>query len=122
MPSELSRSFDKKFMVGIYSFDTNEPFIILKTSDYGASYAGMLKWEKEMSRDLGEIFSLPATLYGAPFIDEEYKNKDLRVLRNTDGKVAMLYSFIDKNTLLITANENVFSAILGKYVISQQVR
>ncbi len=122
IPSDLSRSFDKKYMIGIYSFDTNEPFIILKTSDYGTSYAGMLKWEKEMSKDLGELFSVSSSLYGTTFVDEEYKNKDLRVLRDAEGKVAMLYSFIDKNTLLITANENVFSAILGKYVISQQVR
>jgi len=122
MPNELSRSFDAKFMFGIYSFSTNEPFIILKTSDYGASYAGMLKWEKDMSRDLGELFSVPSSLYGASFVDEEYKNKDLRVLKDIDGKVLMVYSFIDKNTLLITSNENILSAILGKYVISSQVR
>lgn len=122
IPSDLSRSFDKKYMIGIYSFDTNEPFIILKTNDYGASYSGMLKWERDMSKDLGGLFSVSSSLYGATFVDEEYKNKDLRVLKDLNGKAVMLYSFIDKSTLLITTSENVFSAIVGKYVISQQAR
>ncbi len=122
IPDDLARSFDKEFMLGIYSFDTNEPFIILKTSDYPSSYAGMLKWEKDMVRDIGGIFSIPENLQGALFIDEELKNKDLRVLKNTENKTVLVYSFVDKNTLIITSHEELFTAVLGKYIISQQAR
>lgn len=122
IPSDLARSFDKEFMLGIYSFDTNEPFIILKTSDYPSSFAGMLKWEKEMVRDIGDVFSINENLRDVAFIDEELKNKDLRILKDTDNKTVLVYSFIDKNTLIITSNENIFTAVLGKYIISQQAR
>ncbi|HEY0220906.1 MAG TPA: hypothetical protein VGC58_01655 [Candidatus Paceibacterota bacterium] len=121
-PAELVRSLDNKYMIGIYSFDTNEPFIILKVSDYANSYPAMLKWEKDMVRDLSGVFLIPANLFGVGMVDEEYKNKDLRVLRDIENKSVLLYSFIDKNTIVITANENILSAILGKYIISQQSR
>jgi hypothetical protein len=124
IPAELSRSFDDRYMIGVYSFDTNAPFIILKTNSYQNSYAGMLKWEKEMPSDLKFLFNLPTdtTNEGGLFKDEEYKNKDLRIIRGRDGKSVLLYSFIDRKTLIITTDENVFSAILGKYIISQESR
>lgn len=124
IPAELSRSFDDRYMIGIYSFDTNSPFIILKTNSYQNSYAGMLKWEKNIPIDLKSLFDISSEITGSVdvFKDEEYKNKDLRIIRDRSGKSILLYSFIDKNTLIITTNENVFSAILGKYIISQESR
>lgn len=123
MPSSLARAFEDKYMVGIYSFDTNEPFIILTTKDYPSAYSGMLKWEKDMATDLGKIFQIsPANQIQLTFADEALKNKDLRIMQNADKKTILLYSFIDKNTLIITTNENIFSAILGKYLINKQIR
>ena len=122
MPSSLSRSFENKYMLGVYSFDTNEPFIILRTNDFPVSFAGMLKWENNMVLDLGRLFTIFQNIGTTTdtFIDKTLKNKDLRVLKKNDGKTVLLYSFIDKNTLVITTNENIFTAILGKYLISQQ--
>lgn len=122
MPAALSRSFGKKYMIGIYSFDTNEPFIILSTEDFALSFSGMLKWEKDITSDLGKIFgiNLNASSTVPTFVDEEKRNKDLRILKDADGKTLMLYSFIDSKTLLITKNENIFSAVLSKFLLSQQ--
>lgn len=124
MPPSLSRSFDKEYMLGIYSFDTNEPFLILTTNDFANSYSGMLKWEKDMISDLGKIFSIPQnTGSSSPeFKDETMKNRDLRILKDGDKKTVLLYSFIDKNTLVITANGDILNAIIGKYNISKQIR
>ncbi len=121
-PAELVRSLDDDYMLGIYSFDTNEPFIILKVSDYPNSFPAMLRWEKDMTKELSPLFGISVNLFGTAFVDEAYKNKDLRVLRDPNGKSALLYSFIDKSTIVITTNENILSAILGKYIISQQTR
>jgi hypothetical protein len=123
MPGELLRSFDGEYMIGIYSFDTNEPFIILTTKEFPIAYSGMLRWEKNIISDLGRIFRLgPRDLRELVFSDETIKNKDLRILRNNDQKSFILYSFIDKNTLVITSNEKIYNAIIGKFLISKQIR
>jgi hypothetical protein len=121
MPSELSRSLSEKYMFGIYSMDTSEPFILLTGNDFGLNYSGLLQWEKGMASDLGAIFSLPADAT-VTFEDEALKNKDLRIVRGQDRKTVLLYTFLDKNTILITSNEGVFSAILGKFTTSQVSR
>ncbi|HBD24689.1 MAG: hypothetical protein A2566_03120 [Candidatus Zambryskibacteria bacterium RIFOXYD1_FULL_40_13] len=120
MPSALKRAFEKEYMLGVYSFEANEPFIILKTKDFPSSYSGMLKWEENMVFDIGRLFSVPEGTAG--FVDEAFRNKDLRVLKNDNKKTVLLYSFIDKNTLIITANENVLMAIISKYTVSGQIR
>lgn len=123
MPASLARSFDDKYMLGIFSYDTNEAFIILTTSDYASSYAGMLKWETGMQSDLGKVFDVQQNASTTnTFVDEALRNKDLRILRDAQGKTTLLYSFIDKNTLVITKNENIFNAILAKYLTSKNTR
>ena len=124
MPSTLARSFAQKYMFGIYSYDTNTPFVILTTEDYGASYSGMLKWEENMSKDLGILFGLSSDIISKPsiFTDESVKNKDLRILVDANGKTVLVYSFIDKNTLIIASSEDIFTALLGKYTTAQMVR
>ena len=124
MPSSLVRSLGKEYMIGIYSSDTNEPFIILTTKDFASSFSGMLKWEKKMGVDFGKLFSLPeyTDSITPDFKDEALQNKDLRILQDVNSKTVLLYSFIDKNTLVITTNENIFSAVVSKYNISKQIR
>ena len=107
-------------MLGIYSFDTNEPFIILTTNDFPASFSGMLKWENNMVLDLGKLFSISENTATKTFLDQALQNKDLRILKNTSEKTILLYSFIDKNTLVITTNQNILTAIVGKYLIGKQ--
>ena len=121
MPGSLGRSFEDKYMLGIYSYDTNEPFIIFTTNDFAGSFSGMLNWEKNIARDIGPIFAIN-TASTTTFVDEALQNKDLRVLKDNNRKSVLVYSFIDKNTLVITANENVLTAIVGKYIISKQTR
>lgn len=123
-PSSLTRSFSNEYMLGIYSYDTNEAFIILKVRDYASSYSGMLSWETKMPSDLNKIFNLGPELIagGVSFTDLAFKNKDLRVLKDFNGKTQLLYSFIDKDTLVITKNESIFSAIIGRLSVNGQTR
>lgn len=123
LPS-LTRSFDKEYMLGVYSYDTNEPFIILTVEDFSLSYPGMLKWEEAMANDLGEIFNYSSSTTTAPrlFVDKVIKNRDIRALEDSAGNPILLYSFVDRKTLVITKNENMLSAIVGKLIISKQVK
>jgi len=126
MPPSLVRSFGEKYMFGIYSFDTNEPFIILTVNDFSLAYPGMLKWEKDLVKDLGGMFgavvSENASTSTPVFTDETVKNKDLRVARDSSGNPILLYSFIDRKTLIITKNQNILSALVDKMIINKQVR
>lgn len=59
MPRELARSLLPTFLVGVHSFDRNQPFVILKTDSYEQAYSGMLAWESAMLRDLSPLFAEP---------------------------------------------------------------
>lgn len=121
-PQSLKRVFNKDdYMLGVYSFDTNEYFLILKPEDYGIAYSGMLKWESIMANDLSGLFP-KAYLSGGVFEDDVYKSKDVRVLKDNQNKIVLIYGFIDRNTLLITANEKVFESLVSKYINSKIVR
>ncbi len=112
-------------MLGIYSFNTTEVFLVLKPDDFGIVYTGMLDWESTLGSDLSLFFPfLSQHLASNPsvFSDETYKNKDVRVIRNDLGNIVLLYGFIDKNTLVITANEKIFEAILNRYIQSKLSR
>ncbi|MEQ1561401.1 MAG: hypothetical protein ABL899_01605, partial [Nitrospira sp.] len=124
MPGSLSRSFEKEYMLGVYSLDTDEVFMIFKTKDFASSYSGMLEWEKTMVKDIGSLFEIdPNTASSTTFFDEEMQNKDIRALKeNAGSKTILLYSFIDRETLVITKSERILSAIIGKYQISKQSR
>jgi len=124
LPS-LVRSFGEKYMVGVYSFDTNEPFIILTVDDFSLSYSGMLKWENDIASDLGPFFEIPALDASSTprvFTDLSVKNKDIRIMKDSTGKSLILYSFIDRKTLVIAKTENVLTAIFAKFLINQQVK
>lgn len=118
----LARSFTNTYMFGIYSFDSNAPFMIFKTDDFGPTYSGMLKWEEHIATDLGPLFSLENASTTNVFSDESIHNKDLRILKDSYGKTVLMYAFIDKNTLVITSNEGIFNAILLKYQTTQMTR
>jgi hypothetical protein len=124
MPPSLTRSFGDEYMIGIYSFDTNEAFIILTIDDYSLAYPGMLKWEENIAKDLDGIFNLSENgeLQTNTFIDETVKNRDMRVLKDKSGNPLVLYSFIDRKTLIIAKNESLLSAIVGKILLNKQVR
>ena len=122
-PPSLIRAFGKEYMLGVYSFDTNELFLVIAIDDFAEAYAGMLKWEKTIVSDLKELFSLPENVDREfSFEDRALRNKDLRVVKDEKGNTILLYSFVDKNALIITTSENIFTAVLAKYHISQTTR
>jgi hypothetical protein len=95
MSSSLTRSFENNYMFGAYSYQTNEPFILIKVKDYASAYAGMLDWEKNMVLDIGKLFQVPLDLATSTslFVDEAFKNNDLRILKDQNRKIVLLYAF-----------------------------
>jgi hypothetical protein len=54
-PDILVRNLKDEYVFGYYSHESNEPFIILKSSNYDSTFAGMLDWETSMYADLGDL-------------------------------------------------------------------
>jgi len=126
IPDIVGRTLLPNFMVGVYSFGKNLPFIILKTSSFENTYAGMLAWEKDLEKDFQLLFRLPGyENYGnivvaltptetKKFEDGVIVNKDVRLLRNDAGQIMFLYGIIDKETIVITMNDLAFKEIINR--------
>jgi len=59
--------------------------------------------------------TIPATSRGR-FEDTIVANRDVRILRDTQGRAIMLYGYADKETLIIARNEASFAALLTRLV------
>lgn len=117
MPNMLTRSLGEKFMLGVYSSQANEntPFLILTTESYPQTFAGMIKWEQSMLSDINNLFGIKTTTQtNNIFTDRITDGKDVRILTDINGDILMLYSFVDKNTVIITTNTETFSVVLQK--------
>ncbi|VAW25483.1 hypothetical protein MNBD_BACTEROID04-516 [hydrothermal vent metagenome] len=116
MPALLSRSFSKEFMLGVYSSNSgrNMPFLILTTNSYEQTFAGMFKWENNILSDFYKLFGLSTKQATQSFRDYVIRGNDVRILKNQNGETLMLYSFINKDMLVVTTNEEVLNKILFK--------
>ena len=117
MPNMLTRSLGEKFMLGVYSSQTNKntPFLILTTGSYPQTFAGMIKWEQSMLSDINNLFGIETTTQTNNIFEDRIINgKDVRILTDMDGNILILYSLIDKNTVIVTTNTETFSVILQK--------
>ena len=117
VPSYTLRSLQGDYTFGIYGYGEtrSEPFLLLKVSDYDAAFAGMLEWENNMENDLTILFKLRHSGVERGFSDAMVANQDVRLLKTRQGKTALLYSFIDRETLLITTNKKAFEEIVYRY-------
>lgn len=123
------RSLDDDMNMGVHVFDGNQPFMIFKTNFYENSFAGMLQWERYMNEDLSPLFgpvvrieqgTTTDTIFGTSiFTDKILKNRDARILQS-GGETVLIYSFINKDTLLITTNEGTFEEVLTR-ITSQRI-
>jgi hypothetical protein len=125
VPQRLSRSVEPVYTFGFYqTASAQEPFLVLSTTFFENAFAGMLAWESSMQTDLSPLFgtnpTTPDTLH--PFTDIIIQNKDARVLYDINNNIALLYSFIDRETIVITTSIETFLEIFGRITSQQVVR
>lgn len=119
-PDELIRSLGNRFMLGaVSSFSgKNSGFLVLRSSSYQNSLAGMLRWEKgSMVKDLYEIlsgFQSTIELQESPFEDRVLENQDVRILKNQNGEVVLIYGFFDTETIIISSEQDCFVEVLRR--------
>ncbi len=127
----LKRSLTDRWMLGIYSYNgKNIPFIILTNDFFQNAFAGMLKWEETMPDEFMNIFDYKEIAYRntsnststisnfynikGNFEDKVIKNRDIREFKTQNGEMLLLYTFLDKNTILITDSEIVIPALIER--------
>lgn len=114
LPDALAREVTDT-MVGVHSFDRNQPFIILKLATYDRSFAALLAWERTMGRSLGNFFApLGQRADSAPtltFSDIIVQNLDVRA---SQSAWPILYTFPEQQLVVITTNEFTFREIITR--------
>ena len=122
-PETVRRSLIDEFMFGFHRGNiTTEPYLILKTEFFQNTFTGMLKWEPEMHSDTKVWLSNKQVAAGTAFVDRVIKNKDVRVLRDASSSIAIIYGFLDSETLIITTNEETFLSLLDRFEKQAYVR
>ncbi len=106
------------------SIDGTKPFILIQTTNFDTSFAGMLQWEPVLSSDLSPLFGSPVSesydpyartdtqIRTAFFRDTVIANKSARVLVDATNSERLIYSFIKQNMILITPDSETFVKLL----------
>lgn len=120
-PESVRRSLKNVFMFGFHNINQKiEPFLVLKTDFFQNTFSGMLKWEPYIWNDL-QKWGVEGEVSGN-FIDKIIKNKDTRILQDQNGNIKIIYSFLDKETMLLTTNEATFLEILDQFEKQTYIR
>lgn len=132
-PAEFLRTLEPTYLLGVHSFDSNQAFLVLGVDSYETAYAAMLRFEYTLAEDLSPLFTrTPSPHIGAGaasttaaatstgpvirtnFADKIVENHDARVLQNSQGDILLLWTFLDRNTLVITTNEYTLREIISR--------
>lgn len=128
MPDRLKRSLSNTYMFGVYTAETNQPFIILKNTFFQNAFSGMLEWEKSMHDDLISFIQIlyphemVTSQSSGTFEDIVVSNVDTRVLKNKTGEPLLLYAFPDKDTIVITVHATTLKYVLDKLLVVRTIQ
>lgn len=121
----LRRITDKNFAIGVFESDTKNIFLVLKVKDFGTAFSAMLDWEELLLEDLN-FLNIPLSSQSATSTQSQkenfvwkdliIKNKDTRALANNRNEVLVIYTFLDKNTILITNNSKALGSMATAFV------
>lgn len=112
LPTELASAVGSDVFVGVHMIEGNQSLIILPVVSYEHAFAGMLAWEGTMNDNLSPFFEpTPASITANDgsivrntFKDIVIKNYDVRMLSDAAGNPKLLYSFPNRDLLIITSN------------------
>jgi hypothetical protein len=110
----------------------------LRVDSYQQAYSGLLAWEPSMQQDLLPLFSRHPSPHLPPadtqasstaatstptttpeflqtgFVDQVVENHDARVILNSTGDILLLWTFLDRNTVVITTNDATLREIIRR--------
>jgi hypothetical protein len=145
-PPFLVRALRDEFVLGVHGYAGNQPFLIFKIQSFENAYAGMIAWEETLLDDLGPLITRevtnwpltdndstatstnPADAKAVVIPGQDFSFRDL-IVRNLDtrvkmdkGEIVFLWSFPDRETLVITNNDRTFRDIVARLQAAKIVR
>ena len=118
IPPDLLRNLADRFMYGIFSFDGNRGFLMVRPTSLSIAFAGMLEWEDSgLIRDVAPILTpeqLTQDDIFAPFTDAVISNQDVRIARDPQGNEVLMYSLTSQNMLVITSDSETFREVIAR--------
>jgi hypothetical protein len=114
-PDMFQRSLTTPWMLGVFTdnIGNKDMFVVVTTNFYQNAFAGLLQWESLMIGDLKYYLASDGTVRGA-FEDRIIKNKDVRVFKTAEGKVVLLYSFVNNSTIVFATKEKTLVEVLDR--------
>ena len=125
IPASLSRTLGDDYFIGVSTESKKSaPFLVFKVNDFGIAFSQMIEWEKNIHNDLDFLVGYhdTATTTTLSWRDVIVKNKDTRVLFSNKEEVFLVYTFLDKNTILIGPNLNVIVSVSSVYAARSVAR
>jgi hypothetical protein len=123
LPDEFLRSLEPKLMLGFYYGEQTAPFYILKTKNYKNVASAILNNENLVISELLAPFedaSSTEKIRSTPLQDKMIKNYDTRLIVNETNTIIAIYSWINKETLVVTTNEGALTKVINSYSSSRQ--
>lgn len=122
MPDSLTRAFDPEFFLGFHAVNENMPILVIPVVSYERAFAGMLEWESVMNDQLTPFFTpVPAqtidvdgTITARKFEDAVIQNYDVRLVKDSQGNVRLLYAFPTRDILIIVESPHSFVEVLSR--------
>lgn len=118
MPQGLQDYLEKDFMLLNFSGKGNSPVLIFKSKSYTYVFSEMLKWEKSLTNDLKGLFPNTDLLGNDSFADKYIQNHDARIAEK-NGKIDLVYSFIDRKYLVIANSNEALSETFRRFSSTQ---
>lgn len=123
-PTQLTTSFGDEYMVGTYGDISNYAFFVTTIDSFTTSFDALLNWETSgMNRLYTTLTGStrdPQTR-GAVWRDVYIRNIDARALQDRAGDTYLIYSFPDKNTLVVAPSVASFLEIIERLRTPEQI-
>lgn len=96
------------FLLGAFNTASSKDFfILLKISSFADAFPVLRAWEDKMLYDLNSFFGVNITpdtnyLFTKDWQDGIVGNKNARILKDNDGRIVLMYVFINDSSVIVT--------------------
>lgn len=125
IPPTVMSNFIGAFMIGSHrSSDSVVPFLVLKTISEENARVAMFAWESTLYDAGVKSFGLESklSLVDKSFENTIIRNKDARVLRDENGEIVLIYTFLDKQTLIITTKPDTIALAIERLNLERIIK